>query len=252
MTKHWFEAALVAVISVCVATPVSAAVVLITQTKAVNGGIPGDAPGFPITLTQPWAYQLDTNLTVPAGKNGIHVLSHNVTIDMAGFSLFGNDVANYGVVSPFGLGRIHNGVINDFRIDGILLNGTGGNSNAWVVENMQIVENGDEGVDAAVSGYSRFLNNSILVNGGNGISCGAYCHVEGNTIADNGYVGAVLLGGTVLGNSIFSNDFFGIVDGTAGTTDVGYGNNTLSGNNSGGDQVDGGAPLQPNVCVPSC
>jgi hypothetical protein len=30
---------------------------------------------------------------------------------------------------------------------------------------MQIVENGGDGVDALVSAYSRFLNNSILVNG---------------------------------------------------------------------------------------
>jgi hypothetical protein len=252
MTKHWFEAALVAVISVCSTAPASAAVVLITQTKAVNGGIPGDAAGFPITLQIPGAYRFDTNLTVPAGKTGILVLSHNVDIDMAGFGLYGANVANFGVASTFGISRIHDGIISNFRIDGILLNGAGGNSNAWVVENMQILANGEDGIAASASVYSRFLDNSILVNGDDGIFCGAYCHVEGNTIADNGGVGALFVdSGTVLGNSIFSNGSHGINDGSP-QGNVGYGNNTLSGNNSGGDQVAGGTPLQPNACLPSC
>src|SRR5689334_20252335 len=71
-------------------TPASAAVVIITQAKANAGGVTtGDAPGFPVTLSQPGAYRLDSNLTVPANKNGIVVTSHYVDIDMNGFVLLG-------------------------------------------------------------------------------------------------------------------------------------------------------------------
>jgi hypothetical protein len=61
----------------------------------------------------------------------------------------------------------------------------------------------------------------------------------------------VLASGTVLGNTIISNEHFGIkvyYDGP-----VGYGNNTLA-KNSGGPQVLGASafPLQPNLCKPAC
>jgi hypothetical protein len=54
-----------------IATPLAFAAdgeILITQTRALQGGItPGDAPGFPITLTQPGAYKFASNITVPSG-----------------------------------------------------------------------------------------------------------------------------------------------------------------------------------------
>lgn len=40
--------------------------ILITQTKALQGGItPGDSPGFPITLTQPGTYKFGSDITPP-------------------------------------------------------------------------------------------------------------------------------------------------------------------------------------------
>jgi hypothetical protein len=242
-----------------VATPLTAAsagVIIITQAKANAGGVtPGDAPGFPVTLSLPGAYQFDTNLTVPANKHGIAVTSHYVDIDMNGFLLLGANasgvkVAFHGVISGHGDGHIHDGIISSFKGNGIYLVAAP-NSNAWVVENMQIVGNDLSGIRADASHYLRFSNNLIVVNGLGGIRCGEYCHVEGNTIADNGGDGAALISGTVLGNSIFSNEYYGISD-EGSAADVGYGNNTLSGNLSGGDQVFYGVPLHPNACVPSC
>ena len=241
-----------------VATPLtaaSAAVITITQAKANAGGVtPGDAPGFPVTLSLPGAYQFDTNLTVPANRNGILVTSHYVDIDMNGFLLLGANaagtkVAFHGVVSGYGDGHIHDGIIAAFKGDGIVLVAAP-NSNAWVVEDMQIVSNDGFGIHANTSHYLRVSNNVILVNGKSGVLCAEYCHVEGNTIADNGDSGVTLVSGTVLGNSIFSNVLAGIFDG--GAVDVGYGNNTLSGNGGATDQVFAGVPMHPNACVPSC
>ena len=59
--------------------------ILITQAKAVLGGTtPGDAPGFPISLTLPGTYKFASNITPPPGQNGIEVTASDVTIDLHG------------------------------------------------------------------------------------------------------------------------------------------------------------------------
>ena len=41
-------------------------VILIDQNKALAGNVtPGDAPGFPVTITLPGSYRLSSNLIVP-------------------------------------------------------------------------------------------------------------------------------------------------------------------------------------------
>lgn len=63
-------------------------VVLIDQNRALAGAVtPGDAPGFPITISLPGSYRLASNLTPPLYKNAIEVTAANVTIDLNGFSL---------------------------------------------------------------------------------------------------------------------------------------------------------------------
>jgi hypothetical protein len=224
--------------------------IIITQAKANAGNVtPGDAAGFPVSLTLPGAYVLGSNLNPPANKIGIQVTSHNVDIDMNGFRLNGSNVAYYGVSSGFGESRIHDGIITSFKFDGITLNGVG--TNSWVVEDMQVVNNGRHGINAPQAYYTRLLNNSVLANASNGIVCREFCHVEGNNVSDNGGIGIFLTSGTVLGNTIFSNGNLGLYD-AALPDDTGFGNNTIVSNNSGGDQVNGPLPLHPNYCLTAC
>jgi hypothetical protein len=62
--------------------------VLIDQAKALAGNVtPGDAPGFPVTLSLPGSYRLSGNLNVPSTLVGISITATNVTIDLNGFSL---------------------------------------------------------------------------------------------------------------------------------------------------------------------
>jgi hypothetical protein len=62
----------------------------IDHNKALAGGInPGDAPGYPITLSQPGSYKLMSNLVVPAGQGGVEITANNVTLDLNGFSIVG-------------------------------------------------------------------------------------------------------------------------------------------------------------------
>lgn len=251
MTKHWLVAALVAIISVCSTAPVIAAVITITQAKANAGGVTaGDAPGFPVTLSQPGAYRLDTNLNVPAGKPGIDVRSQNVDIDMAGFRLYGwnaagdTRVGTYGVYTTAGMGNIRGGFITGFRVAGIYIRGLG-----WTVEDMDIQSSGQRGVSAFYSDYARILNSRVILNGDIGIVCGHHCHVEGNTVSDNGNSGIFMLSGMALGNTIFSNIKLGL----DAANPSGFGNNTIIGNNPGGAQVRAEFhPLHPNYCIPAC
>src|ERR1700689_5095189 len=66
-------------------------VVLINQSNAAAGSItPGDAPGFPITISQSGSYKLSSDLIVPdANTTAIEITAKWVTIDMNGFSIIG-------------------------------------------------------------------------------------------------------------------------------------------------------------------
>lgn len=255
MNRIFTPAALIAALALLPITPASAqGEIVITQAKANAGNVtPGDPAGFPVVLSQPGAYILGSNLQVPAGQFGIHVTAHNVDIDMNGFRLSGLNGSNapvgtYGLYSPFGQSRIHDGVITGFRFDGIRLVG---NVNAWTVENMQIIQNQGAGIFAVESNFARYLNNSIVANGSNGLFCGEDCYVEGSTVSANGQDGIRIGSGMVITSNIFSNKIYGIHDFSTPQGDVASGNNTIIRNNAGGIQTFAIKDLFPNVCQPT-
>src|SRR6266436_5972961 len=69
-------------------------VVLIDQNHALAGNItPGDAPGFPVTISQPGSYRLTGNLVVPdVNTTAIQITADFVTVDLNGFSIIGPNV----------------------------------------------------------------------------------------------------------------------------------------------------------------
>ena len=63
-------------------------VILIDQNRALAGNVtPGDAPGFPITISQRGSYRLLGILSVPTNTNAIELTVSDVTIDLNGFSI---------------------------------------------------------------------------------------------------------------------------------------------------------------------
>src|SRR3977135_1627429 len=66
-------------------------VVLIDQNRALAGNVtPGDAPGFPVTISQSGSYRLSGNITVPdLNTTAIHITADYVTLDLNGFSING-------------------------------------------------------------------------------------------------------------------------------------------------------------------
>jgi hypothetical protein len=72
--------------------------ILLTHAKALAGNVtPGDAAGYPITLSLPGVYQFAGNIHPTANSIGIQVTAHDVTIDLAGFRLHGLGTAWYGI-----------------------------------------------------------------------------------------------------------------------------------------------------------
>ncbi|MDH4044371.1 MAG: hypothetical protein OEW06_07925, partial [Gemmatimonadota bacterium] len=67
-------------------------VIGINQAAALAGGVtPGDAPGFPVTISQSGSYVLTGNLTVPdANTDGIQIVdTPSAHVDLGGFEIAG-------------------------------------------------------------------------------------------------------------------------------------------------------------------
>lgn len=220
----------------------SAAVVAITQNKALAGGItPGDGPGFPVTLSLSGTYQLSTNLQAPAGVNAIDATAVDTTINLNGFKIDGGGVATVGIFSTQRSLTVRNGTVRGFTSVGIA-----GAGALDTIENMRIEGNGSDGLAFNALGFARIVNNVIFGNGGSGIFCSKACHIEGNLISNNALAGVNLssFGGFVLGNTIFGNAGSGIFT----TSNTAVGTNMLSSNAN--PQIGGGGPksLGTNLC----
>jgi hypothetical protein len=242
------------------AAPVLAAdgQIVVTHTKAVNGNVtPNDPPGYPVILSQAGSYILGSNLTPGPGLDAIEVTTSDASIDLNGFKISGGPAggsnnARNGIWGKGDRLTIRNGTITGFEGHGI---------HAplrlyLIVENMRVLNNITAGINNGFGSYALIRNSIAASNGFMGIACGYSCHVEGNIVANNGQrvgdYGVYLFSGTVLGNTIASNRDRGIHVPSNGTV-VGYGNNTIFGNNLGGQQVSGNlVRLHPNVCVPAC
>ena len=223
-------------------------VVLITQAKAINGNVtPGDAPGFPVSITRPGSYRLASNLSPGTDKDGVVVTVPDVTIDFNGFVLSGGPAGGTsnswtGIRGQADRLTVRNGKINSFEEDGIYYMSL----NFLVVENMRMIYN-RTAISNAGGSFARIQNNTIALNSYHGVFCGYSCHVEGNVISGNAQTGVILINGSVLGNTIQDNKSYGIF--SADHADVGFGNNTLVNN---GTQIFNAFPLQPNRCLPAC
>jgi len=120
-------------------------VVLINQSNALAGNVtPGDAAGFPVTISRPGSYRLSSRLTAPQSTRGIVITANNVSLDLNGFLLVGNtSCCSIGGISAGTKTRIsvRNGLVAGFAIGINLFNVT-----AATVENMNVETTGNGAV----------------------------------------------------------------------------------------------------------
>jgi parallel beta helix pectate lyase-like protein len=214
----------------------------INQAKANAGGVtPGDAPGFPVTISTPGSYQLTGNLTVnDANTHAIHITADHVTLDLNGFRITGPGTAGngFGVFTDTADNvTVVDGTVTKFGGGGVFLLG-----HSARVENVRAVENGFRGIFV---GTNSVIAGCIAIGNGNTgltITSGT---VTGNTSESNGAYGISASSATVVNNSVTGNASHGMW-----LANSGYAHNVLSENNGGGAQVTGGIQMGAgsNIC----
>ena len=183
--------------------------IIITQGLALVGSItPGDAPGFPISITQPGLYRLAGNLTLPdANTAGFQLQSDDVTIDLNGFTLAGPTTCTGGggtlSCSPTGSGA------------GIGVPG-GATRNRIFIRNGRIKGAGGAGIDLAsglVPGRQQIVEDVVVTNSGvggpisGGIRLGAQSTIRRCIVEANAGFGALLFGtGGIMEDSIVAGN----------------------------------------------
>lgn len=232
--------------------------ILIDQHQALKGHVtPGDAPGFPITITRPGSYRLCGNLTVPdANSTGIVITADNVTLDLNGFSITGPTTCTGVPVqtcSPVGSGSgidstmanivVLNGIIQGMGSHGVFLHGSDKN---YRVEKVHTTNNGSNGIYLIFSRGNILNGNKATTNGGRGIDAAFGSVVTGSVVDGNGEIGIVANhGSNVSGNIAINNGSYGLAMGIG----AGYVYNVLQNNNGGTNpQLTGGVSMGSNVC----
>lgn len=186
-------------------------VVLIDQNRALAGNVtPGDAPGFPVTLSVPGSYRLSGNLTAPANTDGIVIAADFVTLDLNGFTLTGSG-SGTGIFNG-GIGRlgtvIRNGSVTRFfqGID-ISLQAEETTSSSEV-EHVRAFKNTGTGIAV---GEHAIVHDTITFENPLGLSVGNNAVVTGNLALRNGNIGiAAGPNSLVSGNAAANNLGIGI------------------------------------------
>jgi hypothetical protein len=241
-------------------------VVLIDQPAAVAGNVtPGDAAGFPVTLSHPGSYRLAGNLVVPdANTTAIVITSDDVTLDLNGFSIRGPvdcsagfPCANIGAQQGYGVLAgtdgpskgyyritIRNGTIHGMGADAVHVLG-----DSVRVEDLHVSDNGFSGIVVRSPGVvanaeTNFIvrRNNVQRNGGYGIKTYAGA-ITDNVITESRTVGiSVQVGaGLVARNLVSGSGEWGL----GLTPTVSYFGNTLVNNVT---PVVGGVNVGQNLC----
>ena len=196
----------------------------LNQDCALAGCFPGDEPNFPITITQPGHYRLTSDLEAP-GVAGILVelLIGHFTLDLNGFTLSGDNTCTDGIPVASctftnggpGLsiraasGSLRNGTVRGFRGDGV----RGTLSGGFLIEDMTILENGNDGLalNHAETSFgltirnSRFVRNAARGYADNFGGGNRHTHIEDSLFVGNGSTGAAVSSGTVARSTFHRN-----------------------------------------------
>jgi hypothetical protein len=160
------------------------------------------APGFPVTISEPGSYRLQSNLVVKeASVTVIEITANDVTIDLAGFSIVGpNTCAGTPVECTVGGGGIGVKAVRGMGGHGIRLIG-----NATVVERVHAVSNGGPGI---VVGQGNIIDSVAMFNGSGAAVVGLI--VRGTVAMNNAFGIFIRPGGVATGNSAIANAATGL------------------------------------------
>lgn len=230
---------------------------VINHSKALAGNVtPGDAPGYPVTISRPGHYKLSGNLTVPAGGRGVEITAAHVTLDLNGFTIAGAGQCSYNHTNP---SVICNGAHGNGRgiyvsPDGshaVLRNGTvrGFHEGIFAVASAHLLEmvvSQNSGWGATLSsnadGMPGVERSAFALNGGGGIVFdmgGLVRGVDASYNAGDGIRGASTARTRVVDSAALSNTLQGVRNATVQGIQM-YGNaqTSRSGLRSAGGNAD--------------
>lgn len=174
-----------------------------------------------IVIDAPGSYYLAEDIQARHSQHGIRITTPNVTLDLNGFTIFGNPE----VLSLDGIRlepeadrvRIRKGTIQDFGGHGIGTDASGADD--LIIEDLIVYNNGGSGTGYGMwlAGSSRVKDCVVTGNVRGGIRAGSASVVSGCITQDNGLSGVFCDSGSVVVNTTgFSNGSTGI-NSTTGT-----------------------------------
>lgn len=216
----------------------AAAQATIDHQKALAGSVtPGDAAGYPVTITVPGHYVLKSNLQVPHNTPGIVVAASGVTLDLNGFTIAGpgtctqttatrvvtcslsglNDVNQRAQMSGITMlagstaysgNTVRNGTVRGFRAHGIW-------GHNLEIENMVLRENRASGYSGNNSNFdfSRISGSRLYLNREHGVH-GGYTLFERSSAMRNGLHGLFGSGFQVVHSRLSYNYMHGLSSGS--------------------------------------
>jgi len=244
----------------------------INQTCAAQTGcFPGDAAGFPVTITEPGSYVLTSALTVPPSTAGILPSTGDVSLDLSGFEIVGpvqctGSGSTLSCDGNTGSGiaagndpnvRVWNGTVRGFGFHGVALGENGH------VHDVTARSNAQRGL--SVGPNSRISDVIAQQNAGSGIFAGPGSSIErvysrwnrfdgvfadaGSTVVaavteDNGDDGIQLGSGSLVRGSIARGSEFTGIEAAAGCR---VAENIVGGNTFAGVRAAQGTHVLGNV-----
>jgi len=195
---------------------------VITQSTGTSG-MAGDPAGWPITITLSGSYKLGTNLTPTAGSDAIDISVPGVTIDLAGFTISGNNTCTAGstngatcvggshgtgIASTAAQTTIQNGNINGFTTGISLSQQMNSVSHITLTKNAVAID--------ASHGVGSIFEHIVASVNGDGLVGGSSDQVFASTFLSNGNSG--LSGALIDARDIISiaNSSYGIDAGNGG------------------------------------
>lgn len=253
MTRLPYIAALITLGGIVLGTTPAFAVdgvVLIDQNRALSGNVtPGDAPGFPVTISISGSFRLASNLVVSTDTHAIDITAgDSVSIDLNGFTILGSATCAAGscdgihrTLQTRGSLLVRNGTIRGMGGAGISAGDPIEDSQKMTTVEGVIVRN-CRGA-GLVLGYATVLDSVVQSVSGAGIVITKGL-VRG-TIINRSDIGIVSTGlpMNVLDSFITRNQI-GIMFGNGGA----YGNNLLSGSSLAYTLGDPAVQLSGNSC----
>lgn len=236
------------------ADAIAAGPVTLTQAKANKGGVtPGDAPGFPVTISRPGSYILEGNLTLPDGDTtGIEIAASHVTLDLGGFAILGPADCSGGWPCPgagTGSGILTPALQANVTVRNGTIQGAGGTGvsllgDSHLVEYLHVRSNGSDGIRITASadaGSSIVQFNTVQRNYvGIYLSRGIVRH---NVADGNVSAGMRLPGPGVASNNVFTRNLIGLDLGSPAS----FFDNSFGGN-AGGSVAGRGFNMGRNLC----